>query len=194
MNREINLLLKKEMEGYKNNFSKRDWLIAGLTNDPQYMLWKYHKRMRIAEYYYNKYKSSTKLRKGIYCIMFLWKKLKRNNLGNKLSVDIRENSFDEGLVLFHNNIVINGHSVIGKNCKLHGNNIIGNNGRTTETPVIGDNVDIGVGAVIIGAIQLADNIKVGAGAVVIKSFTTSGVTIVGVPAHEVGDLNNEKRN
>ena len=48
-----------------------------------------------------------------------------------------------------------------------------NSGKASESgtaPIIGDNVDIGVGATIIGNITIADNIKIGAGAVVTKSF------------------------
>ena len=35
---------------------------------------------------------------------------------------------------------------------LHGDNCIGNNGKTEGCPIIGDNVDIGTGAKILGAI------------------------------------------
>ncbi|MBT0889312.1 hypothetical protein KJR38_03095 [Streptococcus lutetiensis] len=52
-------------------------------------------------------------------------------------------------------------------------------------PVIGNNVDIGVGAKIIGNVTIADGIKIGANAVVNKSFYEEGITIVGVPARKV---------
>lgn len=51
-----------------------------------------------------------------------------------------------------------------------------------KAPVIGNNVEIGVGAKIIGDIYIADNIKIGAGAVVTKSFYEEGITLVGIPA------------
>ena len=51
--------------------------------------------------------------------------------------------------------------------------------------MIGNNVDIGVGAKIIGPVEIGDNIRIGANAVVVDSFNESGVTIVGVPAHIV---------
>lgn len=54
-----------------------------------------------------------------------------------------------------------------------------------EAPHIGNNVDIGVGAKILGGIEIADDIKIGAGAVVVSSFTTKGATLVGIPAREV---------
>lgn len=71
-------------------------------------------------------------------------------------------------------------------CQLHGNNCIGNNRKEDErSPHIGNNVEIGVGAKIIGDIYVVDNVKIGANAVVVKSCFTNGATLVGVPAHEV---------
>ncbi len=83
------------------------------------------------------------------------------------------------------NIVVNGKSRIGKNCQLHGSNCIGNDGKTLDAPVIGNNVEVGVGAKIIGGIRIADNIKIGAGAIVVTSFTEPGITIGGVPARRL---------
>ena len=49
-------------------------------------------------------------------------------------------------------------------------------------PKIGNNVDLGVGASVIGDVELADNIIVAAGAVVVKSCFTEGAVLAGVPA------------
>lgn len=49
----------------------------------------------------------------------------------------------------------------------------------------GDNVEIGVGAKIIGDIYIADGVKIGANAVVVKSCYNKGATLVGIPALEV---------
>ena len=83
------------------------------------------------------------------------------------------------------NIVVNGFARIGEMCQLHGDNCIGNNGITLAAPRIGNRVDIGVGAKIIGNIEIADDIVIGAGAVVNKSFKEPGITIGGVPAREL---------
>ena len=56
---------------------------------------------------------------------------------------------------------------------------------TLAAPKIGDNVDIGVGAKIIGDITIADNVKIGAGAVIVKSITTPGVTVIGIPGRVI---------
>ena len=80
---------------------------------------------------------------------------------------------------------------VGKNCVLHGDNCIGNNGNDNVCPIIGDNVDIGVGAKIIGNVHIANNVKIGAGAVVIKSCEELGAVLVGVPAYIKKGNNNE---
>ena len=111
---------------------------------------------------------------------------KKNILGAKLGIYIPENVFDEGLHIWHyGNIIVNGGSKVGKNCILHGDNCIGNNGRDNKCPVIGNNVDIGVGAKIIGNVYVADNVKIGAGAVVVNNCLESGATYVGVPARKM---------
>lgn len=46
-------------------------------------------------------------------------------------------------------------------------------------------MDIGIGAKILGGIEIADNIKIGANAVVVKSELEKGKTLVGIPAHTV---------
>ena len=108
-------------------------------------------------------------------------------------MEIVENSFDQGLIIHHTgNIVVNGYAKIGKNCSLHGDNCIGNNGITEDTPRIGNGVDIGVGAKIIGGVQIADDITIGAGAVVNKSFLQSGVVIGGIPARVIRSKYKEK--
>lgn len=174
--------LKNEKKRYMLNFSNRDWLIALLTSDPQYMLWKYHRLMRYTEFYYNAYKRNKGIKKIITMSCFMLFKKKRNKLGNLLDVDIRENTFDEGVILYHNNIIVNGHCKIGRDCKMHGQNIIGNNGKDSGVPIIGRNVDIGAGAIIIGDICIGDNTVIGAGAVVVNSFPEGNCTLIGVPA------------
>ena len=65
-------------------------------------------------------------------------------------------------------------------CQLHGNNCIGNNRKEDErAPHIGNNVEIGVGAKIIGDIYVVDNVKIGANAVVVKSCFTNGAIGLG---------------
>lgn len=153
----------------------------GFTKYFEYEIWKYIKTLRKTEYYRN-----NKEKAVITNILYMIKQRKKNKIGYRLGIEIRENSFESGLTISHTgNIVVNGEARIGKNCILHGDNCIGNNGKTREAPKIGDNVDIGVGAKIIGNIEIASNIKIGAGAVVVSSFLEEGITICGVPAKKV---------
>jgi serine O-acetyltransferase len=80
-------------------------------------------------------------------------------------------------------IVVNERVTIGKNCNLSAGVIIGqvNRGRNKGNPTIGDNVFIGPGAKIIGAISIGDNVAVGANCVVTKDVPANAV-VVGVPA------------
>jgi serine O-acetyltransferase len=72
--------------------------------------------------------------------------------------------------------------VIGQGFILHGDNCIGNDGITDECPKIGDNVELGVGAKIIGGVTVADNVVIGAGAIVVKDIEIPGAIVGGIPA------------
>lgn len=91
-----------------------------------------------------------------------------------------------GLKLFHcYATVINTDVVLGRNAKLHQSVTIGARHTGERSPVIGDDVSIGAGAIIIGAIHVGDGASVGAGAVVVKDVP-AGATVVGNPARVVG--------
>lgn len=152
------------------------------TRNSSWLRWKYIKYMRLASYYRIRYEQNNPL----FIVPFLFFQLLKNHLGYKLNFEITGSNIGAGLSICHNGpIVIHGKSVIGENCILHGDNCIGNNGISDLCPVIGNNVDIGVGAKIIGDIEIADDIVIGAGAVVVNSFKEPGSVIAGVPAKKV---------
>lgn len=156
-----------------------------LTSNQRVYNWRFVRSLRYAEFFYNKMKNGNNL---FWALPFIIVNRIKNRIGQKIGVEIDINTFEVGLLIHHNgNIVINGGATIGKNCQLHGDNCIGNKGsfQRGDFPVIGNNVDIGVGAKIIGPVEIGDNIRIGANAVVVDSFNESGVTIVGVPAHIV---------
>lgn len=110
-------------------------------------------------------------------------------MGIELSWNLQIGS---GLQLFHGHaLVINGNSVIGKNCVLRHCTTIGNKGVATDfyykCPVIGDNVDIGSNVCIIGDITIGNNVIIGAGSVVTKSIPANKL-VVGNPAKIIRDL------
>lgn len=176
---DLKLYLKQDMHFYKNT-SIRDRFINRITSDPIYYIYKYIKLLRLEEYYYNS-------RQGIVGkIAYLYFFRKKNKLGNKLGFKIPHNTVGAGLTIYHHGeIIVNENAKIGENCKLHGGNCIGNNGISDKSPKIGDNLDLGIGAKIIGDIKLGNNIIVGANAVITRSFEIDNVTLVGVPAHTI---------
>lgn len=153
-----------------------------ITRHPSWLRWKYIKHMRHAAYYEVLFRIKSK----IFGFPMLYHMYVQNQLGYKLNFEIGGKHIGEGISICHNGpVVIHGAASIGKACTLHGDNCIGNDGITDDCPVIGDNVDIGVGAKIIGDVYIANNIKIGAGAIVVSSFLEEGIVIGGVPARKI---------
>jgi len=91
--------------------------------------------------------------------------------------------FGPGFVLIHSNgVVINGTVRGGANVKLEHQVTIGAEKR--QSPVLGDDVFVGAGAKILGAVRIGDGAKVGANAVVLGDVPP-GATAVGIPARVV---------
>ena len=160
---------------FPNGLSLKRKIFLRITNDNLYNRWRYVYYMRKCDNLFLK-RSFFETLKKIYYLR------KKNRLGLLLGYEINSINIGKGLLLYHNGpIVINGLSIIGDNCSLHGDNCIGNNGKDDECPIIGNNVDIGVGAKIIGGVKVADDVKIGAGAVVVKDILVKGATVVGIP-------------
>ena len=101
---------------------------------------------------------------------------------NKLNPCIigRRANFGPGFVLIHSQgVVINSAVTGGSNVFIEHQVTIG--AEKQQAPVLGDNVFIGAGAKILGAVRIGNNVKVGANAVVTKDVP-DGATVVGIPA------------
>lgn len=168
--------LKEEKEIYIEEGSYLKFLIY---NGVRLRTYHYVKYLRKLEYHKNQ--------KGIlHELLYIHCRRRKNQLGEKLGIEMEENCFDRGLTIYHpGNIVVNGFSKIGENCKLHGDNCIGNDGKTLDSPVLGNNIRLGVGTKVIGNVKLADNITIAAGSIVIKSCEITGAVLAGVPAKVV---------
>jgi serine O-acetyltransferase len=150
--------------------TRRDYLISRITHEDSYLIWKYLYFLRREE------AASNKLTE------YYWRR-RKNDLGAKLGIIIYAGTCGKGLRIWHyGSTIISGDAKLGENCTFHGQACIGNDGSSTGAPVIGNNVDIGVGAKIIGDITIADGVKIGAGAVVTKSCPEENATLVGIPA------------
>lgn len=156
--------------------SRGDRLFLKFTNDTQYLILRFLKYARTEEYL-------SDCGKGKLTILRLWLvKRKKNRLGQRLNIELYTKCFGKGLTIDHGGIVVNPSVRFGAHCTLHGQNCIGNNGTVDLVPTGGDNVDIGIGAKLIGDIHLGSDIKIGANAVVNKPFPDDHLLLVGVPA------------
>ena len=93
----------------------------------------------------------------------------------------------EGFFIDHGmGVVIGETSEIGDNVTLYQDVTLGGTShqRAKRHPTLGNNVVVGVGAQLIGAITIGDNTKVGAGSVVVTSVPANA-TVVGVPGRVV---------
>lgn len=124
----------------------------------------------------------------VFKILAQYYRFKRNYYGRKMNIEASTSNIGKGLLIYHSGgIIINSKAEIGNNVHFHGSNCVGNAGESAPNgcPKIGNNVTIGVGAKIIGNIEIADGIIIGAGSVVVKSFTEPNITIAGVPAKKI---------
>lgn len=90
----------------------------------------------------------------------------------------------EGFYIGHyGTMVVNSNSIIGKNVNISPGVNIGqaNRGKYKGVPQVGDNVYIGPGAKLIGAIKIGNNVCIGANAVVTKDVPDNAC-VAGVPA------------
>ncbi|WP_222124145.1 serine O-acetyltransferase [Microbacterium paludicola] len=91
-----------------------------------------------------------------------------------------------GLLLMHRTGVIIGPATIGKNAVIHQNVTIGQRvaGGAHGLPRIGDNVWIGPGAIIAGAISIGDGATISAGTVLSRDVPPHAL-VAGVPGRVV---------
>lgn len=177
--KELKKIIEQDKKNYysKNKYKRIYDILVKSKNVQLYKTVKYARKYR---YYLEN-------RNGLYNkIKFCFYSRLNNIMSTKNNVELY-GEFGENLRIYHNNIIVNKEAKLGNNVKMHGLNCIGNNGKDSKAPMIGNNVDIGVGAVVIGGIELADNIVIGANAVVNKSFLEEGITIAGVPARKISN-------
>ncbi len=100
-------------------------------------------------------------------------------------------SIGEGFFIDHGmGVVIGETAEIGDDVTLYQGVTLGGTShqRKKRHPTLGNNVVVGVGAQLIGAITIGDNSKVGAGSVVVTSVPANA-TVVGVPGRVVAVRN-----
>ena len=146
-------------------------------------VWKYQRLLRKTEYYTN-CKRKNPIR--------LWLKWRLHVLSVKYGFSIPLNAFGPGLSIAHvGPIIINSKSKIGANCRIQTGVTLGATNGSTQAPVLGNNVFLGDGCKLIGAITVADDVAIGANAVVVKSIAEPGTTWGGVPAKKISNNSSE---
>lgn len=179
----LNKFLKTEKQIYYNIGYKGLFHFL-VTKCEVGFIWQYICLLRVDEFLNNsKYKV-------VFTLFRIFIRRKRNKLGIKIGCSIPINTFDVGLTIYHaSSIIVNKNAKIGKNCKLHGMNCIGNSGISDDCPLIGDNVDISIGSIIIGDVNIASNTIIGANSVVNKSIFEENCIFAGSPAKFIKRIN-----
>ncbi len=89
-------------------------------------------------------------------------------------------------------VVIGETAEIGDDVLMYQGVVLG--GKSLEKkkrhPTLGNNVTIGAGAIVLGALNIGDNAKIGAGTVVVKDVP-SNATVMGVPGKIIKEFNSE---
>lgn len=96
-------------------------------------------------------------------------------------LDLSGTEIGPGLFVSHGQCTILSAERIGANCQVHQGVTIGWDYRGERRPIIGDDVFIGAGAKILGAVTVGDKARIGANAVVVCDVPP-GATAVGIPA------------
>ncbi len=104
-----------------------------------------------------------------------------NWVRTRLQIELpRTAAIDAGLRIDHFGLMlVNSQLIAGKNLWLKPGVIIGQT--DTGVPRMGDNIEIGVGAKILGGITVGSNVIIGAQAVVVKDVPDNAI-VAGVPA------------
>lgn len=143
-----------------------------IFNENYYIL-NYLKNLRKLEYYTNC---------GGENILRLWYYWNYKRLCNKLRIKIGINTCGPGLFLPHLGLIrVGTYAKIGANCTIGPNVVIGTKDKFENIATIGDNVEICLGAKIIGKLHIGNNAVIAPNSVVIKDVG-EGEVVSGVPA------------
>ena len=142
------------------------------------VIWSWQKALRKTEYYYN---TGKKIRYAISLIRL-------NHKSNKCGLHIGLNVCGKGLKVMHlGSILTNGGVKMGEDVSLHINTSFVAKGTSDEAPTIGNGCVVGVGAVVMGGVQVADYVAIGANSVVCKDILEENIAVAGSPAKKVSN-------
>lgn len=182
--KELNDILRYEHDMYCQYMFPTSWRrwMGRLKQEPLFLIMQWQAVARKTDYYKYRIDHCPTLIEKLKYFYFI---RKRNLMGCRLGIEAGTENTAIGLMVYHfaGGLIINGSSIIGRNCHFHGNNCIGNAGpHDDRCPILGNDVMVGVGAKIIGNVRIADRVKIAAGAVVVHDILEEGCTVAGIPA------------
>lgn len=128
----------------------------------------------------------SKLLRAPFSVAYRWMfRYCRNRYGIELPYSAK---VGRGVVIEHQGaIVVHGATVLGDGCVIRQGVTLGNRylDRPHDAPTLGQNVNVGAGAKLLGALTVGDGAVIGANAVVLKDVAP-GQTVVGIPAKPIG--------
>lgn len=165
------------MEDRKRYGMRRFNFLGWFFGDESYVIKKYLRKLRYLEYYTNKKKNLWDY--IIYAYYFISFRRARIKTGIQLNI----NTIGKGLYIPHyaGGIYANCESM-GENCIISTGCVLGNKGGVKGgKPIIGNNVEIAVGAKVIGNVRIGNNVIIAPNSVVIKDIPDNAI-VSGVPA------------
>lgn len=135
--------------------------------------------LRFTRYYFLKGKKAI--------LPFLLCRMILKHLGYKYSFDVSFRAqIGPGLTIAHYGyLIVTSNTTMGENCSLRPGVVFGK--KLTEASggtTVGDNVDFGVGSVVVGGVRIGSNVTIGANSVVTKDVPDNCVA-AGAPARVI---------
>jgi len=177
--------LNYERAKYHLPHSMAKSIIMYLYGNETAVIWNFQRRLRTTEYYKNTGKT----------LLFHISNCMLNHKRNKYGLHIALNVCGKGLKIMHlGPILTNKACKMGEDVSLHINTSFVASGLSGEAPKLGNGVVVGVGAVIVGNVEIANNVAIGANAVVTKDIPEEDIAVAGVPARKISDNGRSKWN